>query len=183
MLMRDTRQFVKTRMQGTWLRVWECVRRLRGESGDALIELAVLFSVLGVPLMMGTAQMGMLAYYSIEIASAANAGALYAMQDSADASSSAGITSAAQAEAADFGTHLTVTPTTFYACTKAVTGTQYPTGTYTQAQAQSHCSGSGNEALEFVQVIARASVTSLIRCPGLPSSYTLTDTSVMEVEQ
>lgn len=181
--MAEAGQIVEKGMQRTWLRVWECVRHLRGERGDALIELAVLFSVLGVPLMMGTAQMGMLAYYSIEVASAANAGALYAMQDSADASSSAGITSAAQAEAADFGTHLTVTPSTYYLCTLNVTGTEYPTGTYTQAQAQSHCTGSGNEALEFVQVIASASVTPLIHCPGLPSSYTLTDTSVMEVEQ
>jgi hypothetical protein len=181
--MSDARQLDKQRMLRAWLRMVECVRHMRGEGGDALIELAVLFSVLGVPLMMGTAQMGMLAYYSVEITSAANAGALYAMQDSADASSSAGITSAAQAEAADFGTHLTVTPSTYYLCTLNVTGTKYPTGTYTQAQAQSHCSGSGNEALEFVQVIASASVTPLIHCPGLPSSYTLTDTSVMEVEQ
>lgn len=181
--MRGASQLDKQRMQRAWLRVTEFLRHLRGEGGDALIELAVLFSVLGVPLMVGTVQMGMLAYYSVEIASAANAGALYGMQDSADASSSAGITSAARAEAADFGTHLTVTPTTFYACTKAVTGTQYPTGSYTQAQAQSHCTGSGNEALEFVQVIASASMTPLIHCPGLPSSYTLTDTSVMEVEQ
>ena len=156
---------------------------VRGERGDALIELAVMFSLVGVPLLLGTVQMGFLVYDSVEISNAANAGALYGMQNSGYASSSSGITSAAQAEAADFGTKLTVTPTTYYACTNAVGGTQYPTSSYTQPQAQTHCTGTGNVALEFIQVIASASVTPLIHCPGLPTSYTLTDTSVMEVEQ
>jgi Flp pilus assembly protein TadG len=156
---------------------------VRGERGDALIELAVMFSLVGVPLLLGTVQMGFLVYDSVEISNAANAGALYGMQNSGYASSSSGITSAAQAEAADFGTKLTVTPTTYYACTNAVGGTQYPTSSYTQTQAATHCGGTGNQTLEFVQVTASASVTPLIHCPGLPTSYTLTDTSVMEVEQ
>jgi Flp pilus assembly protein TadG len=156
---------------------------VRGERGDALIELAVMFSLVGVPLLLGTVQMGFLVYDSVEISNAANAGALYGMQNSGYASSSSGITSAAQAEAADFGTKLTVTPTTYYACTNAVGGTQYPTSSYSQSQAQAKCTGTGNVALEFIQVIASAAVTPAMHCPGLPTSYTLTDTSVMEVEQ
>jgi Flp pilus assembly protein TadG len=156
---------------------------LRGERGDALIELAFLFSLVGVPLLLGTVQMGFLVYDTVEISNAANAGALYGMQNSAYAASSAGIRSAAQAEAADFGTKLTVTPTTYYACSNAVGGTQYPTSSYTQGQAATHCGGTGNQALEFVQVIASAAVTPTIHCPGLPTTYTLTNTAVMEVEQ
>jgi Flp pilus assembly protein TadG len=158
-------------------------RGLRGDGGDALIELAVLFSLVGVPLLLGTVQMGFLVYDSVEISNAANAGALYGMQTSGYAASGAGITSAAQAEAADFGTKLTVTPSTYYACTNAVNGTQYPTSSYTQTQAQAKCTGTGNVALEFVQVIASAAVTPTIHCPGLPTTYTLTGKAVMEVEQ
>jgi len=158
-------------------------RLLRGDRGDALIELAVMVSLIGLPLLLGTAQMGFLVYDSVEISNAANAGALYGMQDSAYASSTSGITSAAQAEAADFGTKLTVTPTTYYACSNAVNGTQYPTSSYTQAEASAKCIGTGNAALEFVHVATSASVTPAIQCPGLPTAYTLTGTSVMEVEQ
>ena len=181
--MRDASQHSNARTQRAWQRIAEFMRQLRGDGGDALLELAVLFGVLGVPLLLGTVQMGFLVYDSVEISNGANAGALYGMQDSAHASSSSGITSAARAEAADFGTKLTVTPTTYYACTNAVGGTQYPTSSYSKTQAQTHCTGTGNVALEFIQVIASASVTPLIQCPGLPTSYTLTDTSVMEVEQ
>jgi hypothetical protein len=76
-----------------------------------------------------------------------------------------------------------VTPSTYYACTNAVNGTQYPTSSYTQTQAQAKCTGTGNVALEFVQVIASAAVTPTIHCPGLPTTYTLTGKAVMEVEQ
>lgn len=183
MLMRGAIQRNKQGMRRARLRLVARFRHLRGERGDALIELAVLFSVLGVPLLLGTVQMGFLVYDSVEISNAANAGVLYGMQDSTHAASSAGITTAARAEAADFGANLTVTRSTFYACTNNVSGTQYPTGSYTQPQAQSHCSGTGNVALEFVQVIASSAVTPAIHCPGLPASYTLTDTAVMEVEQ
>jgi Flp pilus assembly protein TadG len=174
--------------KSSWLReLWtrrksRCMG-LRDDHGDALIELAVLFSLVGLPLLLGTVQMGFLVYDSVEISNAANAGALYGMQTSGYAASSAGITSAAQAEAADFGTKLTVTPTTYYACTNAVNGTQYPTSSYTQAQATAKCTGTGNAALEFIQVLTSASVTPAIHCPGLPATYTLTGTSVMEVEQ
>jgi Flp pilus assembly protein TadG len=170
-------------MRTTWIRRMVRRSRVRGERGDALIELAVLFSLVGVPLLLGTVQMGFLVYDSVEISNAANAGALYGMQNSGYAASVSGITSAAQAEAADFGTKLTVTPTTYYACTNAVGGTEYPTSSYTQGQAATHCSGTSNQTLEFIRVITSAAVTPTIHCPGLPTTYTLTDTAVMEVEQ
>jgi len=170
-------------LRGPWTRRLARIRDLSCERGDALIELAVLFSVVGLPLLLGTVQMGFLVYDSLEISNAANAGAIYGMQNSAYAASSAGIRTAAQAEAADFGTNLTVTPTTYYACSNAVGGTQYPTSSYTQGQAATHCGGTGNQALEFIQVIASAAVTPTIHCPGLPTTYNLTDTAVMEVEQ
>jgi len=154
-----------------------------GESGNALIELALMFSLLGIPLLLGTVEMGYAVYDSVEIANAANAGALYGMQNATDAASSSGITTSAQAEAPDFGSSLTVTPTTFYVCTSAVGGTQYSTSSYTQAQAAAKCTGTGNHALEFVQVLTSATATPPVHCPGLAKTFTLGGTAVLEVEQ
>jgi hypothetical protein len=105
------------------------------------------------------------------------------MQNATDAASSAGITTAAQAEAPEFGSSLTVTPTTFYVCTSAVGGIEYSTGSYTQAQASAKCTGTGNHALEFIQVLTSAAATPPVHCPGLAKTFTLGGTSVMEVEQ
>lgn len=167
----------------TGLRILARCTRLRDDDrGQALVELALVLSFLGVPLLLGTAQMGLLIHDSIEVADAANAGALYAMQNNADASLTSVITSTAQAEAPDVSS-LTVTPTPYYACTSAVGGTQYVIPTYTSTQAAAMCTGGGNHALEFIQVQTSATVTPLIHFPGLPSSYTLKGQAVMEVEQ
>jgi hypothetical protein len=126
--------------------------------------------------------MASLVYDSIEISNAANAGAAYGMQSLTFASNTSGMTTAAQNEASDFGAALSVTPTTYYACSSAIGGTQY-TGASAQSNANAGCTGTGNHALEFVQVKTSASVTPSIHWLGLPSSFTLTGSSVMEVEQ
>jgi Flp pilus assembly protein TadG len=155
---------------------------LREELGSSMIELALVVSILGLPLFAGTAEMGLVVYDSLEVANAANAGAYYGMRSSTFASSTSGIISAAQAEAGDFTTRLTVTPTTYYACSAAVAGTQY-TGTNAQVNATSGCTGTGNHPLEFVQVTASITVTPGIHLPALSSSFALSHTAVMEVEQ
>lgn len=149
-----------------------------GESGSSMVELALIVSLLGIPLLVGTADIGILVYDSIEINSAAEAGTAYGMQSSTFAANTSGITTAAQADATDFGTLLTVTPTVFYACSTAITGTQYTT----QSAANSACTGSTNHALEFIQVTTSASVTPKIHLPVLASAFTLTGKSVREVE-
>ncbi|MDP9051536.1 MAG: pilus assembly protein [Acidobacteriota bacterium] len=158
------------------------LRGLRGESGSALIELALVVGILGVPLLLGTAQMGVLGYDSIEITDAANAGALYGMQSATYASNNSGITTAAQAEATDFGTQLTVTPTNYWVCATAMTGTQY-SGTNGQSNATAACTGAGNRAVQFVQVNTSASVTPVVHWSVLPASLTLNGKAVMEVQQ
>ena len=156
---------------------------LGGECGNALVELALVFALLGIPMLLGTVEMGYVVYNSVEISNAANAGALYGMQNATDAASSAGIKTAAQAEAPELGSSLKVTPTTFYMCTSAVGGAEYSTGSYTQAQATAKCSGTGNHALEFIRVLTSATATPPVHCPGLAKKFTLGGTSVMEVEQ
>ena len=155
---------------------------LRGERGSAIVELAMVVSFFGAPLLLGTGEMGLLAYDSIEVTNAANAGAYYGMRNSTFAANTTGMVSAAQAEAADFGSKVTVTPTTYYACSANVAGTQY-TGSNAQSNATSGCTGSGNHALQFVQVTVSITVTPGIHLPGQASSFALTRTAVMEVEQ
>jgi Flp pilus assembly protein TadG len=155
---------------------------LRDERGSALVELAFFVTFFATPLLLGTADMGFLVYDSIEITNAAHAAAAYGMQSATLAANNAGMTTAAQTEAADFGTAVTVSPTTYYACATAVGGTQY-TGSNAQSNATAACTGTSNHALQFVQVNTSASVTPPIRFPGLPASFTVRGTSVMEVEQ
>jgi Flp pilus assembly protein TadG len=157
-------------------------RSLRSEQGSALVELACVFAFLATPLLIGTVDMGFIVYDSIEVTNAAHAGALYGMQSSTYATNTSGITTAAQTEATDFGTALTVTPTTYYACSLAIGGTQY-TGTNAQANATSACTGGTNHALEFVHVSTSVTVTPLVHLAKLVNSLTITRTSVMEVEQ
>jgi len=40
-------------------------RGLGGESGNALVELALAFSLLGIPLLLGTVEMGYVVYDSV----------------------------------------------------------------------------------------------------------------------
>ncbi|WP_263375604.1 TadE/TadG family type IV pilus assembly protein [Granulicella aggregans] len=157
-------------------------RLLRNESGNALVELVVLVAILGVPLLLGTAEIGLMVYDSIEISNAARVGTAYAMQSSTFASNTSGIVTAAQADASDFGTRLAVTPLVYYACSNNITGTQY-TGTNAQANATSACAGGTNHPIQFVQVTTSITITPPIHCPGLPTSFPITSSSVAEVEQ
>jgi Flp pilus assembly protein TadG len=156
-----------------------CARLLRAESGGALVEMALCIPLLGAPVLIGTAETGMALYDSIEVSNAAHAGTAYGMMSSTYAASSSGMISAAQGEAPDLGSALNVTPTTYYACSQSIAGTQYTS----QSAANSACTGSSNHSLEFVQVITTATVPIPFRVPGLPTSFYLASTSVMEVEE
>src|ERR1700739_3595037 len=91
-----------------------------------------------------------------------------------------GIQKAAQAEAADFGTNVTVTPTSYYACSNAVDGTQYST----EAAASAVCpANASNHYLQFVKVVSSMNINPPVQCPGLPKTWTETGTSVMEVQE
>jgi Flp pilus assembly protein TadG len=152
------------------------------ESGNALVELATFFAFLGLPLLLGTAEMGIMVYDSIEVSNAAHAGAAYAMQSLIYSANTAGIIAAAQAEASDFGGKLVVVPVTYFVCSTAIAGTQY-TGVNAQTIARLTCTGGTNHPIQFVQVSTSISVASLIHCPGLPQTFQLSGSSVMEVEQ
>lgn len=155
-------------------------RRMDDDAGNAVIELALAFSVLLTPLMLGTVGTAFMVYDSIEISNAAHAGAMYGMISSTFASDTDGMRTAAQAEASDFGSNLTVTPTSYYACSAAITGTHYST----QSAAAGACPANAtNHYLEFVQVTSSATITPPIQLPGVPKTWTLQGMSVMEVQE
>jgi len=93
------------------------------ESGNALVELALVFALLGIPMLLGTVEMGTAVYDSVEISNAANAGALYGCRTQPTRRAARESQRQRRPKRPEFGTNLTVTPTTFYVCTSAVGGT------------------------------------------------------------
>ncbi len=166
-------------LTGLASKVRPCTRPFIAESGGALVELALCVPLIVAPLLIGTAETGIALYDSIEVSNAAHAGTAYGMMSSTFAADSNGMTAAAKAEAADLGSLINVTPTSYFACSQSIAGTQYST----QAAANSACTGASNHSLEFVQVITTATVPIPFRVPGLPTSFYLAATSVMEVEE
>jgi Flp pilus assembly protein TadG len=162
-----------------WSGLRACCRRLRNDSGNSIVELALVLSLFGVPMLVGTAETAIVVYDSIEVSNAANAAASYGMLSSTNASDMPQIRAVAQAEASDLGNNLTATPTAYYACSSALDGTQYSS----QSDAVNACTGAGNHPLEFIKVTTSASITPPIGFPGLPKSLTLSGSSVMEVEE
>jgi Flp pilus assembly protein TadG len=152
-------------------------RRLQDESGSSLVELALTLGLLGVPLLLGTVHFSVLLIDSIIVSNAAHAGAEYGMASATYASDTSYIVTAAQEDASGLGTTLNVTPTIFYVCSTAIGGTQYST----QSAATTACSSS--HPLEFLQVVASATVTPVLGFPGFPNTVTVSSTSIMEVEE
>jgi len=153
--------------------------RLSDERGTAVVELALILGLFGPPVLLGTVEVSSLLYSSIEISNAAHAGAMYGMMSSTYAEDTSGIQTAAKQEATDFGASLTATPSIYYVCSSAISGTQYST----QTLANAACTGSGNHSLEFVQVVTSAPVVSPVVVPGFASTITVSGKSAMEVEE
>jgi Flp pilus assembly protein TadG len=151
---------------------------LSDESGNAIVELALVVPLVFVPLLLGSMELAQVVFDSIEVSNAAHAGANWGMMNSTSTGLDTGITTAAQGEAMDFGTSLTVTPTVYWACSAALSGTQYTS----LSAAMSGCTGTSNHPLEMIKVVTSAPVTIPIKCPGLPSTFTLTGLSVTETE-
>jgi Flp pilus assembly protein TadG len=153
---------------------------LKDTSGGVALEFAFAFSLFGAPLMLGASQVAWLVYDSIELSNCAHAGAMYGMMSATFAADSTGIQNAAQSDANDFGSNVVVTPSSYYACSNAVDGTQYATESAASAVCPANTS---NHYLQFVKVVANMTVTPPVHFPGLPQTLTLTRTSVMEVQE
>jgi Flp pilus assembly protein TadG len=144
----------------------------RSEAGSALVEFVLTMPVL-TALLVGAGELGWMTYASVEVANAARAGVSYGCQTSATAGDTPSIQNAAAADAPD----ITLGTTTVSASCICSDGTGATSG----ACVATSCSSSQPETILTVQT--QATVTPVVRLPGLPTSFTLHGQAVQKVLQ
>jgi Flp pilus assembly protein TadG len=153
-------------------------RFTRAEGGSALVETALILALLGPPLLLGTVEIGGALNASIEMSNAAYAGAAYAAQYYIQHTSSAlptatQVTAAVRNEAPELLNQLA--PSTSLTVNMA---TGCGTGSPTAGNSVPSCS---TGVQPFVQVTTQASVSPLIRFPGLTNLLTLRGGAVIKL--
>lgn len=142
---------------------------LKSESGQAIIEMAVILPV-AIGLLIGIAEIGRYANESIMVSHAARAGVQYAAQNRVTASSDAQIIQAAKNDVPSI-TSMTVTPSHYCTCANG---------------ASSNCQGSdcsGSRIIEYVKVNTQVEMPSMFSYPGFPKSFTVKGEKTMRVSQ
>lgn len=145
---------------------------MRGETGQALVELALIFPIF-ILLLIGAAEFGRLAYAAIEVTDAARAAVAYGSQSVITASDNAGMKTAAKNDAPDVP-GITAVATQYCSCS---TG-----GSVSCTNALASCV-SPARVIEYVQVNTTASVNTLFHFPGVPTLFTLNGQAIMRVEE
>jgi Flp pilus assembly protein TadG len=153
-------------------------RILRSQSGQSLVEVALLAPVL-LALLVGIIEFGRYAYLSILVANAARAGAAYGAQSLPQSVDTAGIQAAANNDFQNGQslTGLTVTFSTSCGCDNG--------GTLTSAACTGGTAGTcaSGHWVVAVSVQAKATFNSLFGFPGIPKSITVTKNAAMRVDQ
>jgi Flp pilus assembly protein TadG len=144
---------------------------LRSQSGQSLVELALLTPIL-LLLVIGTVDMGRYAYISIQVGNAARAGAAYGAQSPIKAADTTGIKSAALNDGENIP-GLNVTSTFVCECDNG--------GAITSTACTSACT-TGNEVTS-VQVTASGSFSTLFNYPGIPSPLFISSTAKLRVAE
>lgn len=150
------------------IRIWRRAPRDTRERGQALIETALVFTMLST-MLIGVADLAQVAYVCIEVANAAKAGAQYGCQNSFAAQDTTGIQTAASDEAP--GISVAASSSTNCVCSDGTASTC----------ANSDCPNSHIE--QSLTVNTSATVTPLIHLPLLPSTYTVKGESIQRLEQ
>lgn len=156
-----------------------CLRAgLRSDSGDTLVELALLLPILTL-LLVGTVDLGRLAYMSIEVANAARAGVQYGQQNASTWSNVSGMETAATNDAPDLvgasSGNLTAVATYWCQCSDG-------TGVVPSCS-PSPTSCPSTHRVNYVEVVTTATYKAWFPCPGIPSTTTLTSQAVMRAGQ
>ena len=146
----------------------------RGElqSGQALVETAFTMSIL-VVMLLGAVQMGLLSYAAIEVANSAKAAAQYGAQNPGTSVDSTTMQTLAVNEAKDYGINLNtpISVTRTPGCAKAGAVTSGTAG----------CTAGGGYVVQTITVSTSATVTPLIRLPGIGPTFTVYGSDVQEV--
>jgi Flp pilus assembly protein TadG len=140
----------------------------RSERGTALIELTIILPLL-VLFIIGAVEFGRVYYAAITVANAARAGAQFGTQENQSANF-AGMTQAAQAEAADLGA-IESYPSNFCRC---------PDGSAIACTGAT-CPGYGTPQV-FVKDSVIKSITFLFKYPGLPQTVTVRRTATFRAQ-
>jgi Flp pilus assembly protein TadG len=144
----------------------------RRQRGQSLVEVALVLPMLLVVLV-GTIEVGRFSYYSILVANAARAGAVYGAQNLATAKDFNGIQSAAKNDGQNVAGLTVDTPVVLCGCINT---------SLTAACPASGCA-LPNHPLVYIQVTARGSFNGLFSYPGVPASITVVSTQEMRVAQ
>lgn len=162
----------------------------RDNRGAALVELALITPIF-LLLMMGSVELGRIAYYSIEVENAARAGAAYASFNLQNANLTGSVQQAAKNDAPDVSNLIVVTQGSQCVCETLNFSSNSPsfnpssgtigckTDTINNCNVES--STSVDSVIEYVTVSTSANIDSLIHVPGLPTSYPLAGYSAMRI--
>lgn len=149
--------------------------RFRSESGQSLVELALLTPLL-LLLVVGAIEIGRYAAKAIGVGNAARAGAAYGVRDHFAAADLTGITSAACQDYQGGNTcGLTVTKAYLCQCDNGGTVDPVPITCTTGS-----CPAPSLEVVSL-QVTASGSFTSLFTYPGIPSPLAVSRTATMRI--
>ena len=144
----------------------QIVKFFRGTEGSNFIEMALLLPLF-LLLFVGAVDLGRLYFMSVEVTGAAQAGALYGIQNPSDAS---GMQSAASAGASSLAG----------VSTSASYGCECSDGSSVQASCNTTPTCTYNY-VNYVDVVSSVQYTPIFKYPGLPSTMTLSREARMRV--
>jgi Flp pilus assembly protein TadG len=145
-----------------------CLKKLKADRGQALIELALTVPLFAL-LLFGSLEIGKVIYASIELSDAAMAGVQYGTRSPTAAADTGGIQNAAAADAANLTINTNVSRSCV--CSDGTASTCQPTD----------CSGSNIETVLTVQT--QATIDPLIHVAGLPNTFTVQGQAIQKVLQ
>jgi Flp pilus assembly protein TadG len=150
----------------------------RHEAGLALVEFALVVPIL-IMLLIGLIEYGRLAYFTIEVANAAHAGAQYASLSLSNAANTSGIQNAATKDGQNSIASLTVQSQRVCSCWSGTSETALTT-----AQCASSCPA-GQRYVSYAQVTVNGSMSPLFNYSylGLPGTWSVSRTATIRVTQ
>jgi Flp pilus assembly protein TadG len=170
---------IANEIQGRLQHLRRSRRRLSSESGQSLVELALLAPIL-LSLVIGVVEMGRYAYIAILVGNAASAGAAYGAQRLPNSADISGIQTAAQNDFQDGKSVAGLTVSSSNVCGCDSGGTTVNVASCTGAGAGTCATG---HWVVSVQVTASGTFNSMFKYPGIPKSLALTRTATMRVNQ
>jgi Flp pilus assembly protein TadG len=155
-------------------------RHLYQDRGQAFVELALVLPIF-ILLLVGIAEVGRLAYASIEVSNAARAGVAYAAQSHTTAQDTTNIQLAATQDAPNVSS-LTATASSSCACETSA-GVMGASVACTAISTAGGSCPSPSRIVLYVQVTTSAPVNTIFHFPGIPNTVTLRGFASMRAEQ